>query len=238
MVWYGMVWYGMVWYGVVWYGMVWYGMVWYGMVWYGMVWHGVVWSGMLLLLMLLRRSARAGGRNCQTRSPWAERKGAVGRRNAGRAGADDDRGGGGGVPPSVRGGGGRVSLREGLPVRVTHAPSPTAGGGYAHLCETDAGWGLVGGTTCPGTCGAPAPLAAPTPPLQGRGRSSSAKVEEGGRVGGVCMVYTPVSRFPCVWSARDALWAAVAGSGDLAARGSALGPAGVVPPAGVACHMG
>ena len=75
---------------------LWYGMVWYGMVWYGMVWYGMVWYGMLLLLLLLRRSARAGGRNCQTRSPWAERKGAVGRRYAGRAGADDHRGGGGG----------------------------------------------------------------------------------------------------------------------------------------------
>ena len=106
MVWYGMVWYGMVWYGMVWYGMVWYGMVWYRMVWYGMVWYGMVWYvmvcmvwyGMLLLLLLLRHPARAGGRNCQTRSSWAGRKGAVGRRYAGRAGADDDRGGGGGVP--------------------------------------------------------------------------------------------------------------------------------------------
>ena len=89
---------------------------------------------LLLLLLLLRRSARAGGRNCQTRSPWAERKGAVGRRNAGRAGADEDRGGGGG----------RASLREGLPVRVTHAPSPAAGGGLAHLCETEAGGGAGG----------------------------------------------------------------------------------------------
>ena len=96
MVWYGMVWYGMVWYGMVWYGMVWYGMVWYGMVWYGMVWYGVVWYGMLLLL-LLGHPARAGGRNCQTRSPWAGRKGAVGRRHAGRACADNDRGEGGGA---------------------------------------------------------------------------------------------------------------------------------------------
>ena len=74
----------------IWYGMVWYGMVWYGMVWYGMVWYGMVWYGMLLLLLLLGHPARAGGRNCQTRSPWAGRKGAVGRRHAGRACADDD----------------------------------------------------------------------------------------------------------------------------------------------------
>ena len=108
MVWYGTVWYGMVWYGMVWYGMVWYGMVWYGMVWYGMVWYGMVWYGMLLLLLLLRHPARAGGRNCQTRSPWAGRKGAVGRRYAGRAGADDDRGGGG-----VMRRGGRVRAGKG-----------------------------------------------------------------------------------------------------------------------------
>ena len=110
--------------------MVWYGMVWYGMVWYGMVWYGMVWHGMLLLLLLLRHPARAGGRNCQTRSPWAGRKGAVGRRYAGRAGADDDRGGGGGVPP-CRGGGGcvRAWRRVGPPVDVTLEPSPTAGGG-------------------------------------------------------------------------------------------------------------
>ena len=111
-IWYGMVWYGMVWYGMVWYGMVWYGMVWYGMVWYwyGMVWYGMVWYGMcmLLLLLLLGHPARAGGRNCQTRSPWAGRKVAVGRRHAGWACAVNDRGGGGGAPWSVGGGGARV----------------------------------------------------------------------------------------------------------------------------------
>ena len=57
-------------------------------------------------------------------------------------------------------------------------------------------------------------------------------------MGGGSMVYTTVSRFPCVWAARDALWAAVAGCGDLAARGSAHGPEGVVPLAGAACPMG
>ena len=116
MVWYGMVWYGMVWYGMVWYGMVWYGMVWYGMVWYGMVWYGMVWYGILLLLLLLWHPARAGGRNCQTRSPWAGRKGAVGRRYAGRAGADDDGGGGGGRLLSGGGGGARRCERNHLPV--------------------------------------------------------------------------------------------------------------------------
>ena len=55
--------YGTVRYGTVRYGTVRYGMVWYGMVWYGMVWYSMVWYGMVLLL-LLRRSAGAGGKNC------------------------------------------------------------------------------------------------------------------------------------------------------------------------------
>ena len=119
---------------LVWYGMVWYGMVCYGMVWYGMVWSGMLWNGMLLLLLLLRRSAGAGGRNCQTHSPWAERKGAVGRCNAGRAGADDDRGGaalpgGGGGGKRARGGG-----RSHLWV-LPWSPPPPRGGGWPDLCE-------------------------------------------------------------------------------------------------------
>ena len=61
-----------------------------------MVWYDILLLLLLLLLLsLLRRSARAGVKNCQTRSPWAERKGAVGRRYAGWAGADNDGGGGG-----------------------------------------------------------------------------------------------------------------------------------------------
>ena len=92
------------------YGMVWYGMVWYGMVWYGVVWYGMVWCDGMLWLLLLGHPARAGGRNCQTRSPWAGRKGAVGRRHAGRACADNDRGGGGGFRLLSWGGRGRVSL--------------------------------------------------------------------------------------------------------------------------------
>ena len=82
---------------MVWYGMVWYGMVWYGMVWYGMLLLLLLMLLLLLLLLLLLwRSARAGGKKCQTRSPRAERKGAVRRRYAGQAGAADDRGGEGG----------------------------------------------------------------------------------------------------------------------------------------------
>ena len=144
MVWYGMVWYGMVWYGMVWYGMVWYGMVWYGMVWYGMVWYGMVWYGMLLLLLLLWHPARAGGRNCQTRSPWAGRKGAVGRRHAGRACADDDRGGGGGAP--CRGGGGCARKEEGGATCVCYPGAlPRCGGEGDPTCARrrrggGAGW--------------------------------------------------------------------------------------------------
>ena len=111
-----------------WHGMVWYGMVWYGMVWYGMVWYGMVWYGMLLLLLLLLwHPARAGGRNCQTRSPWAGRKGAVGRRHAGRACADDDRGGGG---APCQGGGVRAQGegRSHLCV-LPWSPPPLRGGG-------------------------------------------------------------------------------------------------------------
>ena len=65
---------------------------------------------MLLLLLLSRHPARAGGRNCQTRSPWAGRKGAVGRRYAGWAGADNDQGDG---VRRVGGGGWRARVEEG-----------------------------------------------------------------------------------------------------------------------------
>ena len=61
---------------------------------------------------------------------------------------------------------------------------------------------------------------------------------EGWAGGGGCMIYTPASRFPCVWAAREALCAAVADCGDLAAHESAHGPAKVLPPAGVVCPMG
>ena len=117
--------------------------LWYGMAWHGMVWYGMVWYGMLLLL-LLGHPARAGGRSCQTRSPWAGRKGAVGRRHAGRACADDDRGGGGGG--HVGGGGGaRARRREEPPVCVTLEPYPRCGGEGDPTCARrrrggGAGW--------------------------------------------------------------------------------------------------
>ena len=70
----------------------------------------------LLLLLLLWHPARAGRRNCQTRSPWGGRKGAVGRRHAGRACADNDRGGGGFRLLSGGAGGARRCERDHLSV--------------------------------------------------------------------------------------------------------------------------
>ena len=178
MVWYGMVWYGMVWYGMVWYGMVWYGMVWYGMVWYGMVWYGMVWYGMLLLLLLLGHPACAGGRNCQTRSPWAGRKGAVGRRHAGQACADNDRGGGGGSAFCLGGGGGACRCeRDHLPMGPWFPPPPW-GEGVRTCAQRRRDGGRDGGTTCPGNCGAPVPLASSRhSPATGEGATSCAEVE-------------------------------------------------------------
>ena len=49
---------------------------------------------------------------------------------------------------------------------------------YGMLCETEAGWGRDGGTTCPGTCGAPVPLASSRrSPATGEGATSCAVVE-------------------------------------------------------------
>ena len=78
--------------------------------------------------------ARAGGRNCQTRSPWAGRKGAVGRRHAGRACADNDRRGGGG---GGRGVGGGARVEEGGATCGSHlgALPRLAGGELLVLCE-------------------------------------------------------------------------------------------------------
>ena len=118
---------------------------------------------------------------------------------------------------------------------------PRCGGEGSCTCERR--WrdgGRAGGTTCPGTCGAPAPLASGLlSPATGEGATSCAKSGVGGWWGkGICMVYSPASRFPCVRSARDALRTPVAGSGDLVARGSGRGPAGVASSARVACPTG
>ena len=129
---------------------------------------------MLLLLLLLWHPARAGGRNCQTRSPWAGRKGAVGRRHAGRACADNDREGGGGGSAFCRGGGG-------VAVRGTTCPCdpcslPRRGGRACARVRN--GGGMGGGMHCPGTRGAPVPLASSRhSPATGEGAKSCAEVE-------------------------------------------------------------
>ena len=160
MVWYGMVWYGMVWYGMVWYGMVWYGMVWYGMVWYGMVWYGMVWYGMLLLLLLLRHPARAGG-SSRPALRWPG-----GRRRRPR--------GVGGWGRHVWGGGGgaRARRREEPPVCVTLEPSPAVGGRVTRPVRDGGGMGgWLEGPPVRGPAGPRFPLLpAAAPPRQGRGR--------------------------------------------------------------------
>ena len=193
-------------------------------------------------MLLLWRSARAGGKNCQTRSPWAERNGAIGRRYAGRAGADDDRGGGGGgMPPSVRGGRG-ARVAEGGTTCLCDPCSLPRRGGRAHAPVRDGG-GMGGGREGPPLREPAGPrlplLLAASPPRQGRGQLPVRKSGVGGWWGqGICMVYSPASRFPRVRSARAALRTALAGSGDLVARGSARGPARVAPSARVACPTG
>ena len=76
------------------------------------------------------------GINCQTRSPWAGRKGAVGRRHAGRACADNERGG-------WCGGGGGAWRRGGAPVEFTLEPSPVSRG--ESDCPMRSGCGGGGG---------------------------------------------------------------------------------------------
>ena len=137
MVWYGMVWYGMVWYGRVWYGMVWYGMVWYGMVWYGMVWYGMVWYGMVWYVVVVVVKAPSTCRREKLPDTLSPGRAQGSSRPASRwpgVCRQRPRGGGGGWFRPLSGGeGGRASLREGLPVCVTHVPSPAAGGGLVHL---------------------------------------------------------------------------------------------------------
>ena len=90
-----------------------------------------------MLLLLLWHPARAGGRNCQARSPWEGRKGAVGRRHAGRACADDDRREGGGRHGVVGGGGGGecARRRQGSPVSYPGALPRLVAGERPDLCE-------------------------------------------------------------------------------------------------------
>ena len=125
------------------------------------------------------------------------------------------RGGGGGDAAFCPGGRGARVAEGGTTCPCDPCSLPRRVGEGSRTCaRRKRDGGLVGGTTCPGTYGAPAPLASPTPPQRGRGRTSCAKVEEGGwgGGGGVCMVYTPVSRFPCVvtkWGGISALFTCV-----------------------------
>ena len=221
--------------------MVWYGMVWYGMVWYGMVCY--------LLLLLLGHPARAGGRNCPTGSPWAGRKGAVGRRHASRACADNDRGGGGGFRLlSLGGEGARVAVRGttypcdpgSLPRRGGRACAPVRNGG-----------GMGGGMEGPPVRGPAGPrfplLPAATPPRQGRGLRPVRRWSKGVEGAGTMYGLSPGARpcVPCVGgrAARPAggsrpgpgAWVAAGGRGGGGAmrvrgpwrsRGGVGGPAG------------
>ena len=140
----------------------------------------------LLLLLFLGHQARAGGRNCQPRSPWAGCKGAVGRRHAGRACADNDRGGEGGFCLLSGGGeGARVAVRGttcpcdpgSLPRRGGMACAPVRNGG-----------GMGGGMEGPPVRGPARPrfpsLPAATPPRQGRGLRPVRRWSKGGGGGG------------------------------------------------------
>ena len=78
--------------------------------------------------------------------------------------------GGGGMPPSVRGGGGRASLREGPPVRLTHAPSLAAGGGARAPVRDRSGMGgWWEGPPVRGSAGPRLPLLLPLPRNRGGG---------------------------------------------------------------------
>ena len=132
---------------------------------------------LLLLLLLLWHPARAGGRNCQAPSSWAGRKRAVGRRHAGRACADNDRGGRGGGCAFCLGGGGRCCERDHLSVSPWFPPPPL-GEGVRTCAKRRRDWGRDAGTTCPGTRGAPFPLASSRhSPATGEGATSCAEVE-------------------------------------------------------------
>ena len=79
-------------------------------------------------------------------------------------------------------------------------PPPPWGEGARTCAKRRRDSGRDGGTTCPGTCGAPVPLASSRhSPATREGATSCAEVESGGWRGrGLCMVYplvpVPVSR--------------------------------------------
>ena len=158
-----------IWYCMVWYGMVWYGMVWYGMVWYGMVWYGMVWYVVVVVVVVVAPSTCRREKLPDTLA-WAGRKGAVGRRHAGRACADNDRGGGGGFRLLSGGQGARVAVR-GITCPCDRGSLPRGGG---RVCAPMRNGGRTGGgTEGPPVRGPTGPrfplLPAATPPRQGRG---------------------------------------------------------------------
>ena len=149
---------------------------------------GMVWYGMLLLLLLLWDPARAGGRNCQTGSPWAGRK----EQSAGVTLARL-------VRTTTDGGGGSAFClgREGARVAVTGTTcGPPVGRRRVHLCKTGAGWGagwrehLSGDLRGPGSpC-----LGLPPPRDWGGGYVVCGGGVRGWRGRGLCMVYS------CAWA--------------------------------------
>ena len=143
----------------VWYGMVWYGMVWYGMVWYDMVWYGMVWYDMVSL----------PGQGAREQS--------AGVTVAGRVPTTTE-GGGGGSAFCLGGGGGACRCeRDHLPMRPWFPPPPW-GEGVRTCAKRRRDGGRDGGTTCPGTCGAPVPLASSRhSPATGEGATSCAEVD-------------------------------------------------------------
>ena len=164
---YGMVWYGMVWYGMVWYGMVWYGMVWYGMVWYGMVCCCCCCCG--------TQHVPAGEIARHALPGQGAREQSAGVTLAGRVPTTTEGGGGGSA--FCLGGGGGARRCERVPMRPWFPPPPW-GEGVRTCAKRRRDGGRDGGTTCPGACGAPVPLAfSRHSPATGEGATSCAEVD-------------------------------------------------------------
>ena len=96
---------------------------------------------------------------------------------AGRVPTTTEGGGGGFRLPSGGGGGARRCERDHLPMRPWFLPPPW-GEGVRTCAKRRRDGGRDGGTTCPGTCGAPVPLASSRhSPATGEGATSCAEVE-------------------------------------------------------------
>ena len=116
-------------------------------------------------------------------------------------------GGAGGMPPSVRGGGGEgARVTEG---RTTcpcdPVSSPAAGGGRAHLCNTEAGWGAGWRDHLSGDLWGPdSPCFKPPLPRDRGGATSCQKVLQGGGRGGDYVWYIPCAGAPQLRKGRSA----------------------------------